>query len=358
MPDLNIEPHLNRLVEQSGSDLHLKADCPARIRVDGRLETISDLSIPSQRALDSDLEIMAPKAALETFRKTGEADFAYVNGSGHRFRVNVYLHQRKLALAFRRIKDRPPTVNELGLPEAIRALARLERGLVLVTGPTGSGKSSTLAAMVDQINSERSKHIITLEDPVEYMHSDKLSLINQREIGFDTRSFAAALRAALRQDPDVVLVGEMRDLETVQAALQAAETGHLVLSTLHTIGASETISRIIDLFPPHQQHQARLTVAEVLGGVVSQRLVPRRDGTGVAAACEVLVANGRIRQAILDPDHATDIATIIKEGEFYGMMSFDQHLLALVKSGVIDIEQALANASNPHDLSLDFKQLG
>jgi twitching motility protein PilT len=357
-PTTALAPYLDHLRDARGSDLHLKSNAHARARIEGQLRTLDALPVLSGRDLATLLEAMVPPPTLAAFQKAGEVDFAWVDHRGRRYRVNCYLNQRELAMAFRAIKPAPPTVAELHLPPAVSELAQVERGLILVTGPTGSGKSSTLAAMVATINATCAKHIITLEDPIEFLHEDRLSLINQREVGFDTRSFASALRASLRQDPDVILVGEMRDLETVEAALQAAETGHLVLSTLHTLGAAETISRIIDFFPPYQQRQARTSVAEVLQGLISQRLVPSAEDGRLTPSCEILVANGRVRQAILDPEHATDLHTIVAEGAFYGMMTFDQSLAELVTSGKITAEVALANATNAHDLRLRLKELG
>ena len=353
-----LESYLDALRELGGSDLHLKANAPAHVRVSGRLGSMDDLPVPSQQDLSAIMDAIVPESARTSFQKTGETDFAYIDGHGRRYRVNCFLFGRALGFAFRAVKPEAPSYDDLGLPASIAKLATIERGLILVTGPTGSGKSSTLAAMVNAINTSRAKHIITLEDPIEYLHHDQRSFVNQREIGFDTRTFASALRASLRQDPDVILVGEMRDLETVEAAIQAAETGHLVLSTLHTLGVAETISRIIDFFPPYQQHQARVSLADILAGVVSQRLVDAASGSSLVVACEVLVTNGRVKQAILEPERATDIKTIVTEGAFYGMMTFDQALAQLVTDNKITVETALANASNSHDLGLMLKDLG
>jgi twitching motility protein PilT len=353
-----LESYLDALRSLAGSDLHLKANASACVRVSGRLSTIDTLPPPTPTDLAAMMEAIMPESAAASFKKTGETDFAYVDTHGRRYRVNCFLFGRAIGFAFRSVKPQAPSYEDLGLPSSIANLANIERGLILVTGPTGSGKSSTLAAMVNAINTTKAKHIITLEDPIEYIHQDQRSFVNQREIGFDTRTFASALRASLRQDPDVILVGEMRDLETVEAALQAAETGHLVLSTLHTLGVAETISRIIDFFPPYQQKQARVSLADILAGVVSQRLVDASTGNTLVAACEVLVTNGRVRQAILEPERATDLRTIVTEGAFYGMMTFDQALAKLVTDQKITAETALANASNSHDLGLMLKDLG
>ncbi len=252
----------------------------------------------------------------------------------------------------------PATISELGLPEVVARLADEERGLILVTGPTGSGKTTTLAAIVEHINRSRPCHIITIEDPVEILHRDKMASIEQREIGIDTKDFASALRAAMRQDPDVILVGEMRDLETVQAALTAAETGHLVLSTLHTTDATESINRIIDFFAPYQQKQARIALASVLRGTIGQRLVRTIDGQGRVAAAEIMVPNGRVQQCITDPEHTDGIREIIEEGDYYGMQTFDQSIVHLFEAGVIALKEALLAATNPHDLRVVLQNKG
>ena len=262
-------------------------------------------------------------------------DFAYSLAGTGRFRVNAYYQRSSVALAMRRVRSGATTVAELGLPESVTRLAEEMRGLVLVTGPTGSGKTTTLAAMVDHINHLRSCHVVTIEDPVEYLHTDDLAAIDQREVGFDTDSFTSAMRVVLRQDPDVILVGEMRDTETVSAALTAAETGHLVFSTLHTINATETINRIVDFFPPHQQTQVRVSLAGSLKGIICQRLIPTADGKSRVPVLELLVVNGRIQQAIVDPMITGDIEGIVAEGEYYGMMTFDQSLVTLIADGTI-----------------------
>jgi len=250
-----------------------------------------------------------------------------------------------------------PTFDELGLPPAVKDLADLPRGLILVTGPTGSGKTTTLACMIEHINTTKPCHILTIEEPIEVVHSDKVATINQREIGMDTESYAKAMRSAVRQDPDVILIGEMRDPDTVFAALAAGETGHLVLSTLHTTDAVETVNRIVDFFPPYQQHQVRVTLASVLRGIMCQRLVPRKDG-GRVPAIEVMVNNGRIADRIVDSRRTPEITDIIAEGGFYGMQTFDQHLLQLVKDDVVSVEDAMIASSKPHDFTLMLEQAG
>jgi twitching motility protein PilT len=349
---------LETLAELDGSDLHIKAGAPPRVRVAGALRTLDDEpSFTPQETLDLAESIMTP-GVLETFQQCREVDFAYsLEGTG-RFRVNAYYQRSSVAMAMRRVRANAATVTELGLPEAVTRLAEEMRGLVLVTGPTGSGKTTTLAAMVDHINHTRSCHIVTIEDPVEYLHTDDLAAIDQREIGFDTDSFPSAMRVVLRQDPDVILVGEMRDQETVSAALTAAETGHLVFSTLHTINATETINRIVDFFPPHQQTQVRVGLAGSLKGIICQRLIPAADGKSRVPVLELLVVNGRIQQAIVDPLLTGDIEGIVADGEYYGMTTFDQSLVTLIADGTIDLAEAMATATNAHDLKVMLERKG
>jgi twitching motility protein PilT len=249
-------------------------------------------------------------------------------------------------------------LEDLGLPPVLSALAMEPRGLVLVTGPTGSGKTTTLAGMIDHINSNREVHVVTIEDPIEVLHFDKLSMINQREVRLDTMDFGVALRAAMRQDPDVILVGEMRDTETVKAALAAAETGHFVMSTLHTTDASETITRVIDFFPPHEQKQIRLSLASALRGILCQRLIPRADGQGRCVAMEICINTGRVADAVADAERTSSIEELIREGTFYGMQTFDQHLVALIRDGVITLDAAMSASTNPHDLTVELRRLG
>ncbi|HEY1988631.1 MAG TPA: PilT/PilU family type 4a pilus ATPase [Acidimicrobiales bacterium] len=358
MDTTDLDRLLGLLAELDGSDLHVKAGAAPRVRVAGALRPLLDAPrFTAEETLEIAESMMQP-AILEHFRKFREADFAYsVPGMG-RFRVNAYYQRSSVAMALRLVRTNAATVADLGLPETVTRMAEEQRGLVLVTGPTGSGKTTTLAAMVDHINHTRSCHVVTIEDPVEFLHADDLAAIDQREVGFDTDSFSSAMRVVLRQDPDVILVGEMRDLETVSAALTAAETGHLVLSTLHTTDATETINRIVDFFPPYQQSQTRVSLAASLKGIVCQRLVPMADGKGRVPAIEVLVSNGRVQQAIIDPTDGTDIATIIADGEYYGMTTFDQSLAGLVSDGVIEISDAMNNATNPHDLKVILERRG
>jgi twitching motility protein PilT len=354
---VSVVPFLKALTELFGSDLHCKVGSPPRIRIDGNLRR---LDVPALTAEDT--ESMVTQVLREDLRaeflKTNEADFAYsVPGVG-RFRVNAFRQRGAAGLVFRRVAIGAIPLDDLGLPAAIGTLAMERRGLVLVTGPTGSGKTTTLAGMVDKINSEREVHIVTVEDPIEVLHTDKLAMVNQREVRVDTENFSIALRAAMRQDPDVILIGEMRDQETVQAALAAAETGHFVMSTLHTQDAQETVARIIDFFPPHEQKQVRLSLAGSLRGIICQRLVPRADSLGRCLAVEICVNTGRVADAIADPDKTSTLTDLIKEGGFYGMQTFDHHLVTLIRDGVVTIDDGLAVASNPHDLTVELRRLG
>jgi twitching motility protein PilT len=296
--------------------------------------------------------MLTEEPKLAEFRSDREVDFSYSVPGVARFRVNAFVQRGSISLVCRAIPYAVKSVEELLLPPVINDLADEERGLVLLTGTTGSGKSTTLAAIIDRINSNYCKHIVTIEDPVEFLHRDKLSIINQREVGEDTTSFARALRRVLRQDPDVILIGEMRDEETVRTALSAAETGHLVLSTIHTVDASESVNRIIDFFPESEQRQARAMLAGTLKGVVSQRLVPRPGGNGRIATAEILRMTGRVRDMILNPDETGKLPEVIAEGAFYGMQTFDQALLGHVQNGYIDMDQALKAATHPHDFKL------
>lgn len=303
------------------------------------------------------VEIM--RADLQpVFERTNEADFAFAMAGVGRFRVNAFRQRGSAGLVVRRVAVGALSLEALTLPEVVGRLALEPRGLVLVTGPTGSGKTTTLAAMIDHINSNREVHIVTIEDPIEVIHADKLGMINQREVPLDTASFSTALRAAMRQDPDVILVGEMRDSETVEAALSAAETGHFVMSTLHTADAAETINRVIDFFPPHEQKQVRLTLAASLRGIICQRLLPRADGHGRCVVMEIAVCTGRVSDAIADPDATSQITDIIREGAFYGMQTFDQHLVQLITDGTVTLDDARHASSSPHDLQVELRKLG
>jgi twitching motility protein PilT len=349
---------LTGLAEANGSDLHVKVGSPPRMRVNGVLVRVprEEMLLPAVTA-DMAAAVMRPDT-FDRFERSGDVDFAYsVPGVG-RFRANAFRQRGSVAMVFRMVQASTASFGSLGLPEVVGRMALEQRGLVLVTGPTGSGKTTTLAAMIDHINATRECHVMTIEDPIEVLHSDKLASINQREIGVDADSFSSAMRAAMRQDPDVILVGEMRDEETVSAALSAAETGHLVLSTLHTVDAAETVNRIIDFFPPHQQQQVRVALAGTIKGTICQRLVQTVDGAGRTPALEIMVANGRIQQCIVEPGLGTDVTEIIADGEYYGMQTFDQSLARLVETGTVDLRAALGAASKPHDLKVMLQQRG
>jgi len=348
---------LSALAAHDGSDLHVKGEAIPRIRVDGDLRRLQADTLSPATVSEMAAAIMRPDMA-DHFERRNEADFAYMLDGVGRFRVNAFRQRGSVAMIFRRVRSSAATIDDLGLPVVLARLANEPRGLVLVTGPTGSGKTTTLAAMIDHINTTREVHVVTIEDPIEVLHNDKLASIEQREIGVDTADFGTAMRAAMRQDPDVILVGEMRDEETVAAALSAAETGHLVLSTLHTIDATETVNRIVDFFPPHKQKQVRIALAGALKGIVCQRLVPRADKEGRVAVLEVMVANGRIAQCIAEPQLGGEISEIIADGEYYGMQTFDQHLARLVEEGVVDMEGASLGATNLHDLRVALNRKG
>ncbi len=335
------------------SDIHLKAGLPPMFRVDGSLVPLKDgARLPPEEVARMCFSIMS-NAQKEKFRTMNELDLAYgVPGLG-RFRVNAFMQRGTMGGVFRVIPFKVRSCDELNLPPVVKQIALEERGLVLVTGTTGSGKSTTLAAMIDHINSTETTHIMTVEDPIEFLIRDKRSVVNQREVGVDTLSFSQALRSALRQDPDVILVGEMRDLETIEIALTAAETGHLVMSTLHTLDATEAINRIISVFPPYQQKQVRIQLASILKGVLSQRLVPRADGKGRAAALEILRSTARVRELIEDKDRTKELHDAIAQGGVtYGMQTFDQALMQLLEQGTITYEEALRQATNPDDFAL------
>ena len=335
------------------SDIHLKAGLPPMFRVDGSLVPLKDARrLPPEEISRMAFGIMNDYQK-EKFKAQNELDLAYgVPGLG-RFRVNVFQQRGTIGVVLRVIPFKILSIEQLLLPKILEKIAGEQRGLILVTGTTGSGKSTTLAAMVDHINSNETCHIMTIEDPIEFLIRDKRSIVNQREVGVDTLSFAQALKSALRQDPDVILVGEMRDHETIETALTAAETGHLVLSTLHTLDATETIARIVSAFPPHQQKQVRLQLGSVLRGVVSQRLVPRADGKGRVAAVEVLVCNSRVREMIEDKERTKELTQAISQSyTTYGMQTFDQSLMVLFKQNAITYEEALRQCSNPDDFAL------
>ncbi len=343
-------------IKGNASDIHLKAGLPPLFRVDGVLVPLKNGERNTPEQLNSIVnQIMTPGQRAH-FEKHHEVDLAYSIAGLGRFRVNTFQQRGMVGIVFRVIPFGVKNIEQLHLPKIVEKIGMEARGLVLVTGTTGSGKSTTLAAMIDCINTTRTCNIITIEDPIEFLIRDKRSIVNQREIGVDTNSFASALRSALRQDPDVILVGEMRDFETIETALTAAETGHLVLSTLHTIDAAETITRIVSVFPPHQQAQVRLQLASIIKGIISQRLVPRADAKGRVPAVEVMVATARIRECIADKDMSKEITDSIAKGfTTYGMQTFDQSLMQHVKNGLVEYESALTHSSNPDDFALRFK---
>jgi twitching motility protein PilT len=351
----DIDAALRYVVEHEGSDLHVKVPSPPMARIHGELiavEGAAPLDGADTEAAFEHLTRDRAEKLVRDFAEIGEADFSYQLEGVSRFRVNAFRQRGDVSIVCRAIPYQVRTVADLGLPDVIEKLAEEQRGIILLTGTTGSGKSTTLAAMIDHINSTRSSHIVTLEDPIEYLHRDKRSIVNQREVGADTESFARAMRRVLRQDPDVILIGEMRDEETVRTALSAAETGHLVLSTLHTLDATETVNRIIDFFPPHLQQQARVMLASTLKAAISQRLVPRADNAGRVAVSEIMVVTGRVQDLILNPNETGKITEVIAEGGYYGMQTFDQALLGFVTDGAISEEVAYETASSPHDFKL------
>jgi twitching motility protein PilT len=353
-----VDQYLEILVETGGSDLHLKAGGPAYVRIDGDLKPISRLPPLSEKDTERLALEMMDQRLIDEFERRREADFAYSIPGAGRFRVNVFRQRGSVGAVCRRVLPGSQSFASLGMPPAVRKLAEEQRGLVLVTGPTGSGKTTTTAAMISHINAHRRCHIVTIEDPIEVMHRDDNAIIDQREVGVDTDDFPVALKAVARQDPDVIFIGEMRDLETVNAALQAAETGHLVISTLHTTDARETINRIVDMFPREQQNQARLSLANSLKGVVCQRLAPRATGEGRVAVVEVLVMTTRIYEFIMDPQQISQIEDAVADGGYYGMQTFDQHLLHLYREGEITLRDALATATNPHDFRVALRAEG
>jgi twitching motility protein PilT len=348
----DVDGALRELVQKEGSDLHLKVGSAPLYRVNGDLAMEPSAAQLTSADTEGALrELLSDQTKLEEFAQEHEVDFSFEIPDVARFRINAFQQRGVISMACRAIPHRISTIEELSLPPVVRELAEEERGIVLLTGTTGSGKSTTLAAMIDHMNQTMSKHIVTIEDPIEFVHEDKRSVINQREVGMDTASFKRALRRVLRQDPDVILVGEMRDEETVQTALSAAETGHLVLSTIHTVDATESINRMLDFFPPHQHSQARSMIAGTIKGVISQRLVPGAEG-GRVAVCEIMRMTGRVRDMIVDPEQTGKLVEVITSGGYYGMQTFDQALFGHVKAGRVTFEDAMLVASSPHDFKL------
>ena len=349
----DLDQALRKLIELEGSDLHLKVPAPPMVRRHGKLHALEGMDPLTPEVMEGVLaHMVTDERKMAEFRDENEVDLSYAIPGLARFRVNAFRQRGSISVVCRAIPFEVKTVEQLMLPEVVTELAEEERGIILLTGTTGSGKSTTLAAIIDRINSHAAKHIVTIEDPVEFLHNDKRSIINQREVGEDPNSFTRALRRVLRQDPDVILIGEMRDEETVRTALSAAETGHLVLSTLHTVDAPETVNRIIDFFPLVEQRQARAMLAGTLKGVISQRLVPTPDGNGRVATCEILRMTGRVRDMILNENETGKLPEVIAEGSFYGMQTFDQALLAHVEAGRVSMEDALKAATHPHDFKL------
>jgi twitching motility protein PilT len=347
---MDLDSLLSRAVEAGATDVHLKVGGPPRIRTDGRLRPVDETRL-DEADLTAVVEHVcsASPGRRDALIEGGELDIAYTGG-GSRFRVNGYRQRGTFAFVFRRIPNEAPTLEQLALPAGVGRLVGEHHGLILVTGPTGSGKSTTLAAMIDEINQTREQHVVTIEDPIEVLHKDRKSSVSQREVGLDTRSFSEALRRALRQDPDVILIGEMRDAETTETAMHAAESGHLVLSTMHTVNAAETIGRMMDFFPAIKQAQIRSVLAGVLRGVVSQRLLPKIGG-GVVAAVEVMAVNERISDLIRE-NRPSEITDAIREGTFFEMQTFEQALLGLVVDGAVERETAANVAMDRHDFML------
>ena len=351
---MEISELLRHTVEVGASDLHLKAGNVPFVRVDGEL---SPTAFGAMSAADTEAAALAlmPEHKRRVFEATSEADFGHTLTGVGRFRVNVFRQRSMVGLAIRRVRSEVPTIAELMLPTVIAELADSSRGLVLVTGPTGTGKTTTIASMIGHINRTRRAHIVTIEDPIEVVHHDDRAIIQQREVGLDTDSYAAAMRHVVRQDPDVIFVGEIRDPESALSAIQAAETGHLVISTMHTIDSTETINRLLDLFPAQQQREVRTSFAGALRGIVSQRLVKRSDGKGRVPVVEVLVSTGRVYDRIIDPDATIELHDIIAEGGFYGMQTFDHALVGLVEGGLVTEEDARFISTSPHDFVLALR---
>ncbi len=348
---------IKAMVAQRASDIHLQVGAPPTIRIDGKLKVFSPREL-GPKEIEKIVKVILTPEQWEMFEYQKEMDFAYTIPGVARFRCNLLRQRGEMGLVMRVISDAIPSFEALGLPRAtMEHFGNKERGLVLVTGPTGSGKSTTLAALIDYINTNFPKHIISIEDPIEYLHKNKKSLVVQREVGLDTDSFQTGLKYSMRQDPDVILIGEMRDRETVEAAITAAQTGHLVFSTLHTLDSIRTINRIIDFFPLHEHQQIRILLAESLLGIISQRLMPRADGQGRALAHEMLLATPLIREYIKDEDKTPQIKEALMEDNVQGMHTFDQHLVELYSDGVISLEDAQDFATSPHEFKLLLTQM-
>jgi twitching motility protein PilT len=343
---------LAEMLARRSSDLHLRVGVSPVLRIDGALKRL-DVPSLSTDDINTYLGQMLTEDQRKVFARRHELDLALSVSRMGRFRINIYRQRGTTGIAIRAVRTTVPSFEELNLPEVVKKLANERRGIIVVTGTTGSGKSTTLAAMVEYINSNRAENILTIEDPIEYVFADKRSIIGQREIGADTESFAAALRQAMRQDPDVILIGEIRDLDTMQAALQAADTGHLVMTTLHTLNVIETVHRMISFFPPHQHEQVRLLLGGTLRSILCQRLMPRCDGPGRVPAVEAMVMTGAIRECMIDPVRTPEILDLVESGAIqYGMQTFDQSILSFYRKSVISYDEALNQASNPDDFEL------
>ena len=353
---MELDTILAQSIKRQASDVHLKMGRPPMYRIHGSLMPMEDGPVLDTPLLEKFVAGLLDDYHQGHFRERFQADLAYSCPTLGRFRVNVFRQRGEISVALRVIPPLVRNIRDLNLPPVVERVALEHRGLVLVTGTTGSGKSTTLAAMIHHINQQRDRHVITIEDPIEYTHRDEKCIINQREIGYDARTFAEALRGALRQDPDVILVGEMRDLETIETAILAAETGHLVMSTLHTLDARETITRAISAFPEHQRDQMRLILASVVRGIISQRLVKRADGQGMVPAVEVLLSTALTRECIAIKEKTHELHDAIARGHAtYGMQTFDQSLMALYRQGLITYEEAMAQATNPDDFALKVR---
>ena len=352
---MSFKQMIQEMLNRRASDLHVRVGIRPMLRVDGALIAIDD-QILVHEDIDKILSQILNDEQKERFNKKREMDLALSISKMGRFRINLYKQRGTIGIAIRQVNTKVPGFEELNLPDVVKEIASNKRGLIIVTGTTGSGKSTTLASIVEHINSTRSENVLTIEDPIEYIYRDKKSIISQREVGGDTESFSAALRHAFRQDPDIILVGEIRDVDTMNIALTAADTGHLVLTTLHTLNAVETISRIISFFPPHQHQQIRLLLAGTLKAIICQRLLPRCDGPGRVPAVEALISTASIREAIIDPEKTATILDLIESGNIqYGMQSFDQSIMKLYRSGFISYEEAMTQCSNPDDFDLRVK---
>lgn len=355
---MNIDDLLKLLISKKGSDLHLKVGLKPVLRMKGELEAQGHLPEITAADMKNVVDKILVEQQKSIFEKNKEVDTSYELGGIARFRGNIFLQKGNLGAVFRMIPTKIPTIDQMGFPEALKDFTKKHQGLILVTGPTGSGKSTTLAAMIDHINKTQKSHIVTIEDPLEFVHRDQMSIINQREIGFDTLSFSNALRAALRQDPDVILVGEMRDAETIRIAMTSAETGHLVFSTLHTIDAKQTVDRIISTFDPEEQHQVRMQLANVLYAAISQKLISKADQSGRVAVMEIMINSPMIKKLIEENKSGAIQKAMEESTSFYGMQTFNQHLFRLVQGKAITEKEALANSPSPHDLKIKLQTAG